>query len=32
MWGPPSYERLLYNCCIGVVNLTFSQKVYGRSL
>jgi len=24
MWNPPSCERLLYNYCIGVVNLTFS--------
>jgi hypothetical protein len=24
MWDPPSCERLLYSCCIGVVNLTFS--------
>jgi hypothetical protein len=24
MWDPPSCEGLLYNCCIGVVNLTFS--------
>jgi hypothetical protein len=24
MWDPPSYEGLLYSCCIGVVNLTFS--------
>jgi hypothetical protein len=22
MWDPPSCEGLLYNCCIGVVNLT----------
>jgi hypothetical protein len=26
MWDPPSYERLLYSCCNGVVNLTFSIK------
>jgi hypothetical protein len=25
MWGPPSSEGLLYSCCIGVVNLTFSS-------
>jgi hypothetical protein len=24
MWDPPSCEGLLYSCCIGVVNLTFS--------
>jgi hypothetical protein len=24
MWDPPSCEELLYSCCIGVVNLTFS--------
>jgi hypothetical protein len=24
MWDPPSYEGLLYSCCIDVVNLTFS--------
>jgi hypothetical protein len=24
VWDPPSCERLLYSCCIGVVNLTFS--------
>jgi hypothetical protein len=24
MWDLPSYEGLLYSCCIGVVNLTFS--------
>jgi len=24
MWDPPSCEGLLYNCCIDVVNLTFS--------
>jgi len=28
MWDPPSCERLLYSCCIGVVNLTFSAKLY----
>jgi hypothetical protein len=22
--GPPSCEELLYGCCVGVVNLTFS--------
>jgi len=26
MWDPPSCEGLLYSCCIGVVNLTFSFK------
>jgi hypothetical protein len=26
MWNPPSCEGLLYSCCIGVVNLTFSYK------
>jgi hypothetical protein len=26
MWDPPSCEGLLYSCCIGVVNLTFSLK------
>jgi hypothetical protein len=25
MWDPPSCEGLLYSCCIGVVNLTFSS-------
>jgi hypothetical protein len=25
IWGPPSCEGLLYSCCIGVVNLTFSN-------
>jgi hypothetical protein len=24
MWDPPLCEGLLYSCCIGVVNLTFS--------
>jgi hypothetical protein len=24
MWDLPSCEELLYSCCIGVVNLTFS--------
>jgi hypothetical protein len=24
MWDPPSCEGLLYSCCIGVVNITFS--------
>jgi hypothetical protein len=28
MWDPPLCERLLYNCCIGVVNLTFSIYIY----
>jgi len=27
MWDPLSCERLLYSCCIGVVNLTFSIVV-----
>jgi hypothetical protein len=26
MWDPPSCEGLLYSCCIGVVNLTFSKE------
>jgi hypothetical protein len=26
MWDPPSYEGLLYSCCIGIVNLTFSKS------
>jgi hypothetical protein len=26
MWDLPSCEGLLYNCCIGVVNLTFSLE------
>jgi hypothetical protein len=25
MWDLPSCEGLLYSCCIGVVNLTFSS-------
>jgi len=25
-WGPPSCKGLLYSCCIGVVNLTFSNS------
>jgi hypothetical protein len=29
VWGPPSCERLLCGCCVGVVNLTFSIK-YSR--
>jgi len=29
MWDPPSCEGLLYNCCIGVVNLTFSKVEIG---
>jgi hypothetical protein len=24
VWGPPSCEGLLCDCCVGVVNLTFS--------
>jgi len=24
VWGPPSCEELLCDCCVGVVNLTFS--------
>jgi hypothetical protein len=28
MWDPPSCEGLLYGCCIGVVNLTFSVKKF----
>jgi hypothetical protein len=27
MWDSPSCEGLLYSCCIGVVNLTFSVKL-----
>jgi hypothetical protein len=27
MWDPPSCEGLLYSCCIGVVNLTFSYLI-----
>jgi hypothetical protein len=27
MWDPPSCEGLLYSCCIGVVNLTFSMSL-----
>jgi hypothetical protein len=27
MWDPPSCEELLYSCCIGVVNLTFSNAI-----
>jgi hypothetical protein len=23
VWGPPSCEGLLCDCCVGVVNLTF---------
>jgi hypothetical protein len=26
VWGPPSCEGLLCDCCVGVVNLTFSFK------
>jgi hypothetical protein len=26
MWDPPSCEGLLYSCCIGVINLTFSDS------
>jgi hypothetical protein len=29
MWDPPSCEGLLYSCCIGVVNLTFSNNPRG---
>jgi len=29
MWDPPSCEGLLYSCCIGIVNLTFSLYIYG---
>jgi hypothetical protein len=29
MWDLPSCEGLLYSCCIGVVNLTFSIFFYG---
>jgi len=25
VWGPPSCEGLLCDCCVGVVNLTFSN-------
>jgi hypothetical protein len=28
MWDPPSCEGLLYSCCIGVVNLTFSVDMH----
>jgi len=28
VWDPPSCEGLLYSCCIGVVNLTFSIYIY----
>jgi hypothetical protein len=28
MWDPLSCEGLLYSCCIGVVNLTFSYLDY----
>jgi hypothetical protein len=28
VWGPPSCEGLLCDCCVGVVNLTFSIKKY----
>jgi hypothetical protein len=31
MWDPLSCERLLYSCCIGVVNLTFSY-IYKKKL
>jgi hypothetical protein len=26
MWDPPSCEGLLYNYCIGIVNITFSVR------
>jgi hypothetical protein len=26
VWGPPSCEGLLCDCCVGVVNLTFSKR------
>jgi hypothetical protein len=32
MWDPPSCEELLYNCCIGVGNLTFSKKEISSTL
>jgi hypothetical protein len=27
-WDSPSCEGLLYSCCIGVVNLTFSPTIW----
>jgi hypothetical protein len=27
VWGPPSCEELLCDCCVGDVNLTFSMVV-----
>jgi len=30
VWGPPSCEGLLCDCCVGVVNLTFSLIISRR--
>jgi len=30
VWSPPSYEGLLCDYCVGVVNLTFFIKTYVR--